>query len=109
MAKEVIGAELSEKPETVTNRVLRAVKELERERFIELQLNPEDAPLIKDKLQILKEKCIEANNFRLVQNAQITRGDSLLVLDGYEVHASVEDHFLAISEFVKERMETCLS
>ena len=97
VAQQVIRHELSIDPGLVLKIVREAVAQLPvASRNISLQLNPEDARLVREHLPLP----VEEGQWQIVEDASISRGSCIVTTDHARIDASIEQQVTRICEAV---------
>lgn len=93
VAQEIVHAELSTKPELVTNAVERALASVPQDGTITLRMNPEDLEGVKSHL--------DENTTRTIHwsaDSALRRGDCIVEMPDRVVDASIQARFNAVRE-----------
>jgi len=87
VARQVVAGELSARPERVLDVVHLALKQMaESTREARLLMNPEDAALVRPRL----EQVLDKNRLRIVEDARIVRGGCLIETSQGDLDATLQ-------------------
>jgi flagellar assembly protein FliH len=87
VARQVVAGELAARPERILDVVNLALKQMaESTREARLLMNPEDAALVRPRL----EQVLDKNRLRIVEDARIVRGGCLIETSQGDLDATLQ-------------------
>jgi type III secretion protein L len=103
VAGKVIGEELRTTPETVASLAREALRTLQRAKTFVVQVHPADAPLLNERILVLRSAVGPTRDIEVVSNPSLLRGDCVVESDIGLIDARLETQLKNIERMLTAR------
>ena len=107
VAEQVIGSALQEQPESILERIIRALRHTLNAQCVAIVVSPADRHLVQQSLLELRQHHPQARRLTIIEDSSLPPGDARLETELGVVESSVQKHLQTVLNWVAQTAALC--